>query len=516
MPYILLTRPLDDALEIEKNLHVPVIKAPLLEVELIPQQKTSLAANYTSLIVTSARSLLIFSEVPAFLQKPIWCVGNKTASMAKKLGFETIYSAKNSAEELCQMIMSKTKPEAEKFLHICGESLHYDIVGTLQKKGYQAEKCILYKTIPVKHFSEEILKVFTSHQVSMIPMFSRKTAETLAKIIHFHKLESYLKEITLVSCSEQIVEPLQKFKWNQIIIKPDLSAPTLEAIYRKFEIGWETEMPQKKLWTLLAGTAVASVLLSLACFSLVAPHVVPMPKPVDVEKIQQTIMTALKAQQSESLIDKENKINDLSSQITALKQEVEHLKQQPSIKKEEVATYPDNHLRAFIVAGQVEEQLKSEKADPILWEELKKLLLQTQISLPEGMLNLKEMPATKQELLQDLKKLTTAKSAATEATQNSQNIVHPWLEKIEQYIGKVVIHKTEPSSHLSSLTDAEEQAIRAIETDDLDQIKALIANKETPDSVKVILEKANELLSVLEGLKRIKPLLLQLPAEDKE
>lgn len=516
MSYILLTRPLDDAIEIEKKLHVPVVKAPLLQVELIPQKTDSFAAHYTSLIVTSARSLLIFSEVPSFLKKPIWCVGNKTATMAKKLGFETIYSAKNSAEELCQMIMEKTKSEAEKFLHICGETLHYDIVENLQKNGYQAEKCVLYKTIPITYFSEEILKLFFSHQISIIPMFSRKTAETLAKVLQFHKLEPYLKNITLVSCAEQIVKPLQKFKWNQVIIKSDLSVPTLEAIYRGLEKGWGGEMPQKKLWALLGGTVAVSLVLSLACFSLVAPHVISMPKPLDVEKIQQTIMDALKAQQLENLTGKESKINDLASQVTVLKQEVDNLRQQPNIEKKEVITSLDNHLKAFIVVGQVEEQLKSAKIDPLWWEELKKLLLQARINLPEGMFNLKEMPATKQELLLDLRKLIAEKPVGIVTSPNSQKIQHPWLEKVEQYIGQIVIHKTESSSSLPDLTDTDEQTIQAIERDDRTKIKTLITNKEITDQVKVILEKADERLSILEELKRIKPLLLQLTTEDKE
>lgn len=515
MSYILLTRPLDDALEIEKNLHVPVVKAPLLEIELIPQTKTLLAENYTSLIVTSARSLTIFSHTSAFLQKPIWCVGNKTASMAKKLGFEVIYMANNSAEELCQMIMSKTKPETEKFLHICGESLHYDIVQTLQNNGYQAEKCILYKTIPVKRFSEEILKLFVSHQVKMIPVFSRKTAETLAKVLRFHKLEPYLKEIILVAYAEQIVEPLQKFKWHQVIIDQDLSAPTLEAIYRKHGPGRGTEMPQKKLWSLLAGTAISSLLLSIMCFSFIAPRVVPMPKPINAEKIQQTILAALKSQQSEILADKENKINELTSQITALKQEVEHLKQQPAIEKKEIITASDNSLKAFVLVGQVEEQLKSGKADPLLWQEMKRLLLETQTNLPEEVLGIKEMPAAKRDLLQDLKQLSTKESAAT-SSENSQKVEHPWLEKIEHYVGEIVIHKTKSSFTSGSIIDMKQRAIHAIEADDLNQIKALIANKETPNDVKGILEKADERLHILEELKKAKLLLLQLLTQDKE
>ncbi|WP_032113009.1 uroporphyrinogen-III synthase [Candidatus Paracaedibacter symbiosus] len=190
MACILLTRPLDDAIEFEKNLHVPVLKAPLLEIELIPQPQTPTASDYTGLIVTSARSLMIFSEINSFLQKPIWCVGNKTALTAKKLGFETIYTAKNSAEELCQLIVNKTSPKAEKLLHICGESLHYDVVECLQKKGYHAEKIILYKTIPTPHFSQDVLTAFAANQIRIIPIFSRKTAEVLAKAIQLHKLES--------------------------------------------------------------------------------------------------------------------------------------------------------------------------------------------------------------------------------------------------------------------------------------------------------------------------------------
>lgn len=520
MSYILLTRPLDDALEMEKSLRVPVVKAPLLEIELIPGKQPLIPENYTSLIVTSARSLTIFSQTAAFLQKPVWCVGSKTASLAKELGFETIYMASNSAEELSRMIMEKTRPQAEKFLHICGETLHYDIVEVLQRQGYQAEKYILYKTIPAKRFTEGIVKKFTSHQISMIPVFSRKTAETLVKLLQFHKLENKLNHITLVSCTEQIVEPLQKFKWRQIIIKQDLSAPALAAIYRKLDSIGEAEMPQKKLWSLLAGTGVVSLLLSIICFVLITPHLVAPPEPVNVEQIQQRMLMTLKANQSEILADKDKKINDLASEILTLKQEVDHLKQQPATTKGEAPAAFDRYLKTFIVVEHVEEQLKAGNPDSALWQELKKLLVETQINLPDGISMLKELPATKQALLDELKKLATEKSAlATSAkavtADTSQKVYHPWLEKVEQYIGQITIHKTESSSEPESQTAIEAQAIKAVETDDLSQIKGLISNKETPDKIKEILEKAQERLSILEGLQKVKPLLLQLPIQDR-
>lgn len=515
MTFLLITRPLDEAQELEKSLHLPVLKAPLLEIELIPQENIPKASDFTGLIVTSARSLRIFSNISAFLKKPIWCVGARTALKAKNLGFETIYTADNSAKELCQLILSKTSSKEEKFLHICGEDLHFDVVKKLQEEGYQADKVILYKAVPLKHFSEAVIKEFIDQRIHMIPIYSRRTAEALQEVLGNDKLEPYLKKIILVSCSTHIIEPLQKYKWYQIIITDDLSATTLANVYHKTVGAREIKMLLKKSWPLLVGTAVISTLFSIGGILFLAPRLLPIHPPIDMQKIQQEVGQPLKAEIQSDLAPIHTQITDLAAKSLSLEQEINVLKQQPTpLASPLPITATDRYLKAYIFVGQLEEQIKNSKADPILWQQIEKLLLEMNVVLPENLEGLKIIPLAKQDLIQQLKSLQV--SPVSEATVNvpAEKVGHHWFQKVEKYIGQIVITKAGNSPPQPIALS--EQALQAISNENLDQIKILKEDPNITESIKNILVNAEKRLQILEGLRTLKSLLLQLSHPGKE
>lgn len=511
MSYILLTRPLNDTIELEKSLQLPVLKAPLLHIELILQENKLIATDYNNLIVTSARSLRLFSEINTFLKKPIWCVGAKTARLAKDLGFETIYAAENSATELCQLILFKTTSQSEKFLHIGGECLHYDITKKLREEGYQADKITLYKTIPVERFETDVLNAFLDHRIAMIPIFSHKTAEALANVVRYHKLEPYLKNVTLVACSQQNTVPLQEFNWKEVIVTKDLSVSTLTALYQQVGTKGTMEMPLKKLWPWLAATALTSIFLSLVGTALWGSYLLKSHKPIDATALQKDIKASLKAELLQEHTKSNTDISGLKTQVTSLTKEIE------TLKKEflKVGSIVDGAFKTYILVIDVQDQLRAGKIDLVAWQEMVKLLQESKMTLPENLLGLKEIPLAKEELLQQLKNLKQPESTQVTTQSVSKKLTPQWLKKIlkkaGQYTGPIVISKIEsPLSVVNNSTEMRDDVFNAVNNDDEAQLKALIEGKEVPENIKDILKKAQKRLQILKGLKELKSLLWQL------
>ena len=514
MSYILLTRPLSDTIELENALHLPVLRAPLLEVELVISKNEPVVTDYNNLIVTSARALKIFSKINAFLKKPIWCVGSKTAQLAKGLGFETIYAAENSAIELCQLILSKTTPQTEKFLHICGECLHYDIIEKLCEEGYKADKLALYKTISIERFEADVLNAFLNYHIVMIPVFSHKTAMTLANTMRYHKLEPYLKNITLVACAQQNTIPLQQFNWQDIVILQDLSVSTLSVLYRKIIAKKEMDMSLKKLWPWLAMTGLISIFISLGG-ALMGKKFFQLSTFFDTQTVQASLQTEI----SQNAAKNDIEFNELKMKMMSLQEEFEAFKNVRSTPSSQ--NMINIFLKTYIIVSDVLEQLKSGNINQNIWQEMINLLQNIQVKLPEDLSNLKEIPFAKQELLQQLKETNQPDSPQIVAQSVSQPLMPNWLtkmqKKVEQYVGKIVIRKTENLSLLpNSYEQVKDNIFNAVNNDDEVQMIILIEENKISEESKKILINAQKRLQILQKLKELKPLLWQLSKENKE
>lgn len=519
MSYILLTRPLDDTIELETALQLPVLKAPLLDIELIIPENEPIVVDYNNLIVTSSRSLKIFSKVNAFLKKPIWCVGSKTARLAKELGFETIYTAENSAIELCQLILSKTTSQTEKFLHICGECLHYDITKKLCEEGYQADKIVLYKTIPVERFEADILNAFLNHHIVMIPIFSHKTALALADVVRYHKLESDLKNIILVTCAQHNTIPLQQFNWREILVMQDLSVSTLSKLYRKVTAKREMIISLKTVWPWLVVTALISIFISLVGSFFGGKYLLKSSELLDTKTLQQNMRTSVHNEILEKNTNNDITLNELQMQLTLLKEEHEVLKKaQLSSPTQDMANLC---FKAYVMVADVQEQLNVGNVDQSTWQEMAELLQSSKVKLPENLLGLKEKPLAKKELLQQLKNINQPNPSQGVNQNVSEKLIPKWLskilEKIKGYIGEIVIKKAiSPSSLVKNSGENGPDVFDAINNDDDVQLKTLIEKNEVSKDSKEILINARKRLQILQGLRELKPLLWQLSKENKE
>ncbi len=354
----------------------------------------------------------------------------------------------------------------------------------------------------------------------MIPIFSHKTAETLANVVRYHKLESHLKNITLVVCAQQNAIPLQQFNWQEILVMPDLFVSTLSILYHQVIAKRERTMSLKTFSPWLVITALISIFLSLTGSILGGKYLLKSSTLINIQEIQETVKTSLQAFKiGQNATKNDVKINELITKVTSLKKQFEAFKKRQSSLSEQ--SLNNLYLKAYVMVVDVQEQLNAGNVDQSTWQEMTKLLQDSKVRLPENLLNLKKMPVSKKELLQQLKNANQSDPSQVVTQNISTKLIPEWLnrmlEQVEVYIGKIVINKTEnlslPTQNVQATRD---NLFDAVNNDDDVQLKLLIEKSETSKDNKVILINAQKRLQILQGLKELKPLLWQLSKKNKE
>jgi uroporphyrinogen-III synthase len=234
MTYILMTRPEQDGRQTAQKLHAPVAFEPVLTIH--PLVTTlSLDDSVTDLIITSSRVLELVQNIQKYRQRTLWCVGDITAAVAHKMGFEDIIAVDRSAQELLEKIIKDRKPEASFFVHLRGDKIHVDIADPLNRMGYFAEHIIVYQSQAIRALTPETIHLLKTEQVGLIPFYSQRTAEVFIDLVKrtFQKQEitSLFAPIHSLAHSPTIAEILKALPWKTIQVIHDLGPERINEQY---------------------------------------------------------------------------------------------------------------------------------------------------------------------------------------------------------------------------------------------------------------------------------------------
>src|SRR5450755_2826941 len=160
---ILVTRPQPDNEATAANLRArgfDVLLAPTLRFEAVAWPDDP-AADYAGVIITSANALRAVEPQLAergLLGLPLFAVGERTASAARRVGFGTVISADGDAADLRDLVLAKAGKFAETekskksrksgkarpLLYLAGADLSRDLAGELARHGIEVVTRITY------------------------------------------------------------------------------------------------------------------------------------------------------------------------------------------------------------------------------------------------------------------------------------------------------------------------------------------------------------------------------------
>ena len=177
-PRLLLTRPKAGSERFARAARArlgedwPITIAPLLETE--PTGADLPAAN--ALIFTSEQAVAPVARSAAHAGMPVFCVGGRTAEVARQAGFAVQDTAPN-AETLCAQILAA--PDCGVLLHARGNESAFPLAERLNAEGRVAREAIVYAQKP-QPLGAEARQLLAGTEPLLVPIFSPNSGRLLA------------------------------------------------------------------------------------------------------------------------------------------------------------------------------------------------------------------------------------------------------------------------------------------------------------------------------------------------
>ena len=159
-----------------------VLQAPMLRFAAVPFQDDA-DARYDAVIVTSANALRAIEtqlKGSRLLELPLFAVGEHTADVARRAGFDQVVAATGGAASLRDLVLASVKSKQLKrtgtLLYLAGADLARDLAGELGEKGFTVVTQTTYRMIPASSLPPEICQAFMAHQVEAVLHYSRRSA----------------------------------------------------------------------------------------------------------------------------------------------------------------------------------------------------------------------------------------------------------------------------------------------------------------------------------------------------
>ncbi|KPL53666.1 hypothetical protein ABB55_16795 [Prosthecomicrobium hirschii] len=205
------------------------IVAPLLAIVLAPNAAIR-PDGLAALAVTSARALEALAarpDWPMLAGRPIFCVGDATATAAARLGGTDVRSAAGNAADLAALIAASLNPEAGAILYAAGRDRSGDLDGWLRAAGFAVDLVEVYRAEAAARLPEAAAAELCAGRIDAVLIHSRRTAEILVSCLTELRPIPDLGHVVVHAISAAAAEPLEGLGFRRIEIAP---RPTAEAI----------------------------------------------------------------------------------------------------------------------------------------------------------------------------------------------------------------------------------------------------------------------------------------------
>lgn len=225
-PIVLITRPEPQATRFAAEIRqhfgacIETVISPLMGPRILPVSAPE--TKYGSVVYTSETGVLASAHMAENLPKTAYCVGERTAKVARDRGFDAV-SAKGDVDDLFQLL--QTNPDAAPFLLLQGKDTRGNLVERLRGCGMIADQLIVYEQRPIP-LSDAAIAVLGTEGHVVLPVFSPKTAELLVAAMGHIRVSA---KISFVAISKACAEKLGQYSsFVRMSESPDLNGVIAE------------------------------------------------------------------------------------------------------------------------------------------------------------------------------------------------------------------------------------------------------------------------------------------------
>lgn len=231
MHHVLLIRPLEDALPMALELKSKGIESshyPLFNPRFLP---LSPLENPQAFIITSKNGIRALEGLENLKKIPLYVVGDKTAELAKQLGFLNVLSAAGTSSELLVLISKTAHPHNGILWHLSGRKVKGDIVESLKIAGFEAQRRIVYEIEDVTDLPSSLYTDLTNQKFSHVIFCSPRTTNIFVNLLKKINLEIVSCQMSALCLSQEIGKKALSLNWKKLWISP---RPNVNDLMRYF------------------------------------------------------------------------------------------------------------------------------------------------------------------------------------------------------------------------------------------------------------------------------------------
>lgn len=226
---ILITRPLPDAYSTQHYLQhfgFSCFIEPLLSLRYLSLNLNSLLSPSSkpiqALILTSRNGVRALYHLMPYCQLPIVTIGEKTAQLAKELGFQVAHCAYGDSSQLASLIGHHYSPEHGRLIYFSGDKTAKDnyLARTLTDLHYRLEHIPIYHMESQSSFTTSLISAFENQHIGAITFFSPRTAELFIQLANDSKLIPFLHFIPAFFLSTEVAKALKPHYFSKAYISP--------------------------------------------------------------------------------------------------------------------------------------------------------------------------------------------------------------------------------------------------------------------------------------------------------
>ncbi len=223
---ILITRPEQQGRAWAKTLEEQGFETLLFPVlQIVPEEfEMPDLAGFQALVFTSGRAAEVWMQKSAKRDIPAYAVGQKTAEILTKNGFQTVHSADGDAQDLIRLLGRNLSAENGPVLHLRGR----EVAASIRKSmDIPAEEIIVYRTHSAASIPEDVLHALTGGRVRAVTLFSPRTARIFMDLIEAEDMLEAIADTKALCISQSVIECVQTQSWQDMYV---CEAPNEEAM----------------------------------------------------------------------------------------------------------------------------------------------------------------------------------------------------------------------------------------------------------------------------------------------
>lgn len=227
-PSVLVTRPALVMGSLEKDLMdlgYDVFCEPFLSIERLITPLPFVQGDFITILTSQMAASILRDQKydwPELYLTPCFCVGRKTAEIAKQAGFMNIFIGSGDGEGLARVI-AQTEPITRQALHICGEITDRNLRDVLLTSGRQVLFWPLYRAIKKQEISLELTDRLLCQALDVALFFSARTAQAFCAALHDRQMEETCRSMVAVALSPKVERILSDVPWKKLAVaaQPD-------------------------------------------------------------------------------------------------------------------------------------------------------------------------------------------------------------------------------------------------------------------------------------------------------